>query len=266
MSITTTEPAPGAVAETTTPPRPRRLRQILPEARRIPGNVRGLQVLLLVLSLYAMGQGGLSLYAGLGFGLTADLRDKLYTNQATAGERAELRRQREALLPFWDAWLVYDDLAQITLADAVEKGLKSPAGRALMPEVMRLETEALKRNPAHSYAWARLAYARFVYNGPSALVSELLMHSILCAPHEPPLLPSRIALALQTEKYWSPELREWFPRQLERAWLREKIPTVQAVYAEGYEDRLRHWLADDPVKLKELNEILAGITPRQPKP
>ncbi len=224
-------------------------------ARRL----QALQLALCVLTLLALGLGSITLYAGLSLGLSADLRDELYTGTADAKERALLARWRSDLLPIWDAGVIYDDLAQIVLADAVEKGIHTPDGRKMMPEVLRLEAEALRRNPANAYAWARLAYARYIYNGPSQLVTEPLLQSIQSSPYEPPLLASRIVLALRTEKYWSPQMKEWFPQQLERAWLRESAETVRAAYDDGIELWLREKIANDPQKLARYEEIMKDL-------
>ena len=227
----------------------------------LPPGQRPLQFALLALAAATLWHASIALYAGLGYGLSADLRDRLYTGMATAPERAALKRARMDILTVWNAWLPYDDLAQITLADAVEAGIGRPRGRAMMPEVMRLEAEALRRNPANAYAWARLAYARYVYNGPSRLVTEPLLQSILSAPYEPQLMASRIVLALKTEKYWPPELRALFPEQLRRAWLRNSVETVHAAYQDGIEHLLREKLAGDRVKRAHFDALLADIAP-----
>lgn len=220
------------------------------------------QAALLALALYALALGVPATYAGLLYGVSADLRDRLYTGTAAPEERQALASNRNRIIPIWNAWLPYDDLAQIVLADAYEAGITKMAGRQMMPEVLRLETEALKRNPANAYAWSRLAFARFVYNGPSRLVAEPLVQSIQAAPYEPPLLPSRIVLALKVEKYWTPELATLFPQQLERAWLRQRIETVAAAYQEGIEGQLREKLADDVEKRMAFDKILSGMAPR----
>lgn len=227
--------------------------------------LRLMQGLLLALSIPTIGLAGVTLYVGIGYGLSGELRDKLYTGKSTFSERARLAAWRHQALPVWDAWLIYDDLAQIALANAVELGIDQPAGRNLMPLVMQLEAEALKRNPANSFAWARLAYARYVYNGPSLLVTEPLLQSIQSGPYEQDLLPSRIVLALATEPYWPEELRAIFPQQLERAWLRQSVETVQAAYKDGAIDQLRAKLANDPAKLAQLNTLLGDLSPLPPK-
>lgn len=236
---------------------PRRAR-----ARRVTPGGRLAQLALFLLSGYALFLAIPATYAGTLYGLTADQRDRLYSGAATPEERQQLAAARQKIIPVWDAWLPYDDLAQIVLADAYDIGITKMAGRQLMPEVLRLETEALKRNPANAYAWSRLAYARYVYNGASRLVAEPLVQSILSAPYEPPLLAARIVLALKIEKYWTPELAALFPGQLERAWLRQSIETVAAAYQEGIEGRLREKLADDPEKRLAFDKILRGMAPR----
>lgn len=230
--------------------------------KAVPLNLRLIQTLLLGLTAYTLYLGALTLYAGLGYGLSSDLRDRLYVNASTATEREVLKRWRTDVLSVWDAWLPYDDLAQIVMADALEKGMNSQAGRKMMPEVLRLEAEALQRNPANSYAWARLAYARYVYNGASRLVVEPLVQSIQSAPYEPSLLAARIVLALKTEKYWTAEMIALFPQQLERAWLRESVDTVRAAYQDGIESTLREKLADDLVKRAQFDKLLADMRPK----
>ncbi len=231
-------------------------------ARPLPLGARLCQLILLIASGVTIYLGTLSCYAGISYGLTADQRDRLYTDQSTIPDRQALQASRSEILTLWDAWLPYDDLAQVVLADAYDKGVTKPEGRKLMPEVLRLEAEALKRNPANAYAWSRLAFARYIYSGPSRLVAEPLVQSIQAAPYEPPLLASRVVLALRIEKYWTDALRDLFPQQLERAWLRESVDTVQAAYQNGIEDRLREKLAEDPVKLAQFDKILASIKPQ----
>lgn len=238
-------------------PAPRR-----PRSRRMTLVTRLSQSTLLLLTLYALSLAIPATYAGLLYGLSADLRDKMYTSTASPEERKELAGIRNRIIPVWNAWLPYDDLAQIVLADAYDAGITKMAGRQMMPEVLRLETEALTRNPANAYAWSRLAYARYIYNGPSRLVAEPLVQSIQAAPYEPALLPSRIVLALKIEKYWTPELAALFPQQLDRAWLRQSIETVAAAYQEGIEGQLREKLADDVEKRMAFDKIISGMAPR----
>jgi hypothetical protein len=250
-----------------TPAAKRRARSERQQTGRLEARTqRPLQWLLLALSVPAALLSGLTLYVGLCYGLSGELRDKLYTGTATRSERARLADWRRRVLPVWDAWLVYDDLAQIMLAQGVELGLSQPAGRGLLPGVMRLEAEALRRHPANAFAWARLAYARYVYDGASTLVTEPLLQSIQSAPYEPDLLPSRIVLALQTEAFWSPELTALFPQQLERAWLRQSVETVQAAYKDGITLQLRAKLAHDPDKLARFDDILGDLAPRVAAP
>lgn len=241
-----------------TPPAvPRRSR-----AKRVTLGTRLAQWALLLLALYTLALAVPATYAGVLYGLSADLRDKLYTSTAAPEERQALAAIRKRIIPVWNAWLPYDDLAQIVLADAYEAGITKMSGRQMMPEVLRLETEALKRNPANAYAWSRLAYARYIYNGPSRLVAEPLVQSIQAAPYEPALLPSRIVLALKIEKYWTPELAALFPQQLERAWLRQSIETVAAAYQDGIEGQLREKLANDVEKRMAFDKIIGGMAPR----
>ncbi|MBP7253279.1 MAG: hypothetical protein KBA75_07335 [Alphaproteobacteria bacterium] len=233
-----------------------------PRTKRVTLGTRLTQWALLLLALYALSLAVPATYAGLLYGLSADLRDKLYTSTAAPEERQALAAYRNRIIPVWNAWLPYDDLAQIVLADAYEVGITKMAGRQMMSEVLRLETEALKRNPANAYAWSRLAYARFIYNGPSRLVAEPLVQSIQAAPYEPALLPSRIVLALKIEKYWTPELAALFPQQLERAWLRQSIETVAAAYQDGIEGQLREKFANDVEKRMAFDKIISGMAPR----
>jgi hypothetical protein len=220
---------------------------------------------LLALAVPTIGLSTLTLYVGLVYGLSGKLRDTLYTRQASFSERKALAQWRENLLTVWDAWLPYDDLAQIALGNAVELGLDKKEGRKFLPQVLKLETEALRRNPANTFAWARFAYARYAYNGPSTMVTAPLLQSIQMAPYEPDLLPSRITLALLTKEYWPDELKQLFPQQLKRAWLLQKIETVQAAYKGGVSRELRQAVSDDPVMLAEFDQIKGDLAPLAPQ-
>lgn len=219
-------------------------------------------VLATLLGLSAMGAGlGLpALYAGLALSVSANLQEKFYSGATVSdAELDELALRRRQLLFFWDGWLGHDDLAQITLVRAEKLGLHKPEGRALMPEIMRLEQEALRRNPANAYAWARLAYARLVYNGPSRLVLEPLLLSIASAPYEPSLMASRIMLLLDTQPYWAASTEHLFKRQLGFAWLHNGMETAYAAFLEHKTEMLRPHLADDPVRLAQYDKWIADM-------
>src|SRR5262245_7366484 len=101
--------------------------------------------------ILGIGFGLPALYAGLALSVSADLQEKFYSGaQVTDAELDEFALRRKQLLFFWDGWLGHDDLAQVALARAERLGLHKKEGRALMPEVMRLEKESLLRNPANA--------------------------------------------------------------------------------------------------------------------
>lgn len=205
-------------------------------------------------TLLGIGYGWLALYGGISLGVTEYQREKLYARgKISDAELDDFIAKRRQLSSLWDGWLGYDDLAQATLAKADALGIHSKAGVALMPEVISLEKDALLRNPANSFAWARLAYARMIYNGPSRLVSMPLLQSIQSAPYEPSLLPSRIALMLDTKAYWPPEMTDLFPQQLERAWISEAFETTRAVFDDHQDAALRPYLESDPEKLAKFD-------------
>lgn len=195
-----------------------------------------------------------ALYGGISMGMTSDLREKLYAHgKLPAAELDDFIAKRTQMLTFWDSWLGYDDLAQANLAKAEALGITTKAGRAMMPEIIRFEKESLLRNPANSFAWARLAYARMIYNGPSRLVTMPLLQSIQAAPYEPSLLPSRIAMMLDTKTYWPPEMGDLFPQQLDRAWISHAFETTRAAFLDGQADALRPYLEKDPEKLAKFD-------------
>ncbi len=215
---------------------------------------------LLFLSLLSLVYGWPALYGGISLGISGGLRDKLYAREPMSeAELDDFITRRHQLLAFWDSWLGYDDLAQAVLAKAETLGLHTKAGRDLMPEVMRLEKEALVRNPANSFAWARLAYARMVYNGPSRLVTMPLLQSIHSGPYEPSLLPSRIAMMLNTKPYWPEEMAAIFQQQVDRAWISQSLETTRAVFFGGQADALRAYLESDPVKLVKFDKWVSDL-------
>ncbi len=212
------------------------------------------QCVVLFTSLLGIGYGWPALYGGISLGVSSGLRDKLYAREnMSAAELEDFITKRHQMLSFWDSWLGYDDLAQATLAKAESLGLTTKAGRDLLPEVIRFEKEALIRNPANSFAWARLAYARMVYNGPSRLVTMPLLQSIQAGPYEPSLLPSRITMMLNTKAYWPPEMQDLFQKQLDRAWISQALETTRAVFFSGQDGALRPYLESDANKLKEFD-------------
>ncbi|MBI1273564.1 MAG: hypothetical protein GC131_05730 [Alphaproteobacteria bacterium] len=178
------------------------------------------------------------------------LRDKMLAranSKLSAADIEQLINNRLAVLTFWKNADLYDDLAQAYMQKAELAGVMKPEGRKQMADVIRVEEQALRRHPADTFGWARLAYARLIYNGPSALVAEALQKSIETAPHEPELMPSRIALMVALKRYWTPELKNRFHEQIKGAWEAQRWDLMEAALYGGFVDDIYAAFADDPV-------------------
>jgi hypothetical protein len=110
-------------------------------------------------------------------------------------------------------------LARLTLAEQSAKDDK--------PDPAKLEAAAqdlvagLSLEPVNPYAWARLAYVRFLQKGLSADagVASALRLSFLTGPYEPEMTFPRLRLALAVWSNFSTEDRELGRRQIRFAWL-----------------------------------------------
>jgi hypothetical protein len=176
-------------------------------------------------------------------------------NQLDAAETETLINNRQSVLAFWPAPALYDDLAMAYMARAELTGLEKTEGRKQLADVIHAQEQALIRNPANTFGWQRLAYARLLYNGPSRLVSEALEKAIESAPHESLLMSSRLALLVAVKPYWSNELRELFPEQVRIAYKTRKWQMMAAALAGDFVADLYAAVADDPAMIANLRGL-----------
>lgn len=194
--------------------------------------------------------------AGVLLTLDYDLRDRLLDGESLSAEETDaFIAGREAVLTFWPTAQTYDDLAMGWLNRAILAGLDKPEGLAAMAKVIELEQEGLSRRPADGFGWARLAYARLLYNGPSRLVFDALRKSIDSAPHERRLLVSRVAMLFVIRKYWPEGFAEQVPDHVMRAWHRQKSALLEIALKDGFFEDIAPVLAQDPVIAAELAKL-----------
>jgi hypothetical protein len=115
-------------------------------------------------------------------------------------------------------------LAHLTLAEVHAKD-KRPDPAEL--ELARQDIEAgLALEPISPYAWARLAYIRFLQMGSSPGVASALRLSFLTGPFEREMTFPRLRLALAIYSNFSSEERELARRQIRFAWLLSRDDVV----------------------------------------
>lgn len=111
-------------------------------------------------------------------------------------------------------------LARLTLAEQAVKGDAKPDPAKLEAAAQDL-VAGLSLEPINPYAWARLAYVRFLQKGlnADAGVAPALRLSFLTGPYEPEMTFPRLRLALAVWSNFSTEDRELGRRQIRFAWL-----------------------------------------------
>jgi hypothetical protein len=77
---------------------------------------------------------------------------------------------------------------------------------------------ALAREPAHSFTWARLAWFRYMQEGPSAESLSFLRMSIYTAPAKRSLLFWRLRLSALHRQFWDDDFENLVKRQIVFAW------------------------------------------------
>ncbi len=93
---------------------------------------------------------------------------------------------------------LYSDVAFAQLRQVDLVGIDSEAGKALLSDAIENLKAGLKRNPANSFAWARLSYALLLQNGePTDEVLEALAWSYQTGPIMEKLLYFRTDLSLR---------------------------------------------------------------------
>ena len=117
-------------------------------------------------------------------------------------------------------------LARLTLAQEAAKGARRPTPRCARRRCSDLDT-GLALAPVSPYAWARLAYIRFLQKGSSPGVASALRLSFLTGPFERDMVFPRLRLALAVYSNFSSEEREMARRQIRFAWLLSRDEVVE---------------------------------------
>ena len=97
----------------------------------------------------------------------------------------------------------------VVLDDRIPDGVRVEAA---MTGELSIEN-ALARSPADSLAWARLAWFRYMRNGPSPDVVSALRMSIYTAPGKNSLLFWRIHMAYLNREFWDTDFERLVDRQ-----------------------------------------------------
>jgi hypothetical protein len=142
-------------------------------------------------------------------------------------ELEAIASSRTAAMRWIDQGQLWTDrsLARLTLIQDAAKG-KEPAA-ALRQSALRDLDIGLALAPVSPYAWARLAYVRFLQNGSSPGVASALRLSFLTGPFEREMIFERLRLALAVYSNFSSEERELVRRQIRFAWLLSRDDLVE---------------------------------------
>ena len=116
---------------------------------------------------------------------------------------------------------------------------------------------ALTREPADSFAWARLAWLSYLQSGPSPGSLAALKMSIYTAPAKKSLLFWRIRLCVQNRAYWDEELTSLLKRQIALAWSVSPGRLAAVAAESGIEDLSKEVLQGKPEDLKRFEHLLS---------
>ncbi len=148
-------------------------------------------------------------------------------------------------------------LARLVLARAAADGGddggfdRGEAGAALAA----LEA-GLRLAPANAHAWARLAYARLVVDGPSPALARALAMSFRAAPYAPRLVLVRVELALRAWPFLTTPERLPAGDEMRRAWRHHAAALVELARHSGRADVVGAALAGDRAARAELERRL----------
>jgi hypothetical protein len=103
---------------------------------------------------------------------------------------------------------------------------------------------ALFREPAQSFSWARLAWFRYIQEGPSAESLSFLRMSIYTAPAKRSLLFWRLRLSALHRQFWDDDFENLLKRQIVFAWRVSPARLDRAASESGIENLAREVLQD----------------------
>ena len=114
---------------------------------------------------------------------------------------------------------------------------------------------ALTRDPAQTFSWARLAWFRHLEKGPSPEVVEALRMSIYTAPAKRSLLFWRIGMAGRSRMHWDQEFENLVRRQLIYGQRVSKTRLENVAGESGLDDLVRATLNLYPPDIKDNNYL-----------
>ena len=148
-------------------------------------------------------------------------------------------------------------LAQLLLARGSERA--SGYDQRVVEDAIGSLRDGLALAPASPHAWARLAYAELVANGPSATVATALDMSLRTAPFEPRLLRVRVELSLHAWPYLTAEVRRLVHEQIRQAWRQSRSQLIVIARYTGRENVVRRALSEHPADRAEFEQLLRRI-------
>ncbi len=126
-------------------------------------------------------------------------------------------------------------LGLIAFLQAQEQGFADD-GRALLDDSIAAHRRGLRLSPAQTYAWARLAHAELLREGPSPRLGPPLELSILTAPYDYALVFQRLELCLMVWRQLDDHVRALVAEQVRfaaRYKLRRLAKLAKQRYATG---------------------------------
>ncbi len=146
---------------------------------------------------------------------------------------------RNHALKWVDSGRTYTDLALAHLVLAETKAGYGALDREHLLRAIDLLHQGLALAPSRPFAWARLAFARYVADGPSDAVGRALEMSIRTGPHEPYLCDIRLELALATWDHLSVEAQQLSHEDIWIAWSLSREAVAALAYDLNRPDVIR---------------------------
>jgi hypothetical protein len=115
---------------------------------------------------------------------------------------------------------------------------------------------ALSREPAQSFSWARLAWFRYIQEGPSAESLSFLRMSIYTAPAKRSLIFWRLRLSALHRQFWDDDFENLVKRQIVFAWRVSPARLAATASESGIENLVREVLQGTSQDLERLETLL----------
>jgi len=179
----------------------------------------------------------------------------------------EFIESRREALPWINSGHVWSEmaLAQLLLA---EQETDADGGRnlTLVREALSSLENGLAQAPLDPHAWTRLAYARYLVDGPSPELVSTLKMSIFAGPHEPRLVFLRLRLCLAAWDFFPEAERDLVYRQARFAWGISHRKLVDIADAAERPGVIRMALAQDPSELAKFERMMRQQRAQSPEP